>query len=322
MITISHSQALRTVSSLLGLCLATQVALGAVPKQKTPPLQPITRDRAEVAAVLAQAPTPTAADAAKPMTIVLVADIKDHLADVRAHHYPLWQERWARLLGGSGAWGQGPVKLYGEAANEPAGAPGVPGVRVIKAEQWPSPQQFEVADVVVVFCYIKWDASRLEELRRYLDRDKGFVAIHSAVWTKPAPSAAVGAITGVGGFRFYRHGVVKLRVDRAEHPICVGLPREIELRDETYWPVTPDPEVPGFTVLASSPEQTKPGEEPTTPQPIFWVSQPNAGRVFGSVLGHFTWTFDDPYFRLLLLRGIAWAAGASPYRFDSLVNVP
>jgi hypothetical protein len=43
------------------------------------------------------------------------------------------------------------------------------------------------------------------------------------------------------------------------------------------------------------------------------------GRVFGCVPGHYTWTFDDPYFRLLLLRGMAWAAGESPYRFDSLV---
>src|SRR5690606_6796201 len=27
----------------------------------------------------------------------------------------------------------------------------------------------------------------------------------------------------------------------------------------------------------------------------------------------------DPYFRIMLLRGMAWAAGESPYRFDPLV---
>ncbi len=37
------------------------------------------------------------------------------------------------------------------------------------------------------------------------------------------------------------------------------------------------------------------------------------------ILGHYTWTFDDPYFRILLLRGMAWAAGESPYRFERLV---
>jgi type 1 glutamine amidotransferase len=52
---------------------------------------------------------------------------------------------------------------------------------------------------------------------------------------------------------------------------------------------------------------------------MFWTHQPGPGRVFGCVLGHYTWTFDDPYFRVLVLRGIAWAAGESPYRFDPLV---
>jgi type 1 glutamine amidotransferase len=36
-------------------------------------------------------------------------------------------------------------------------------------------------------------------------------------------------------------------------------------------------------------------------------------------LGHFDWTFDDPFFRTIVLRGIAWAAGESPYRFDPLI---
>ena len=38
-----------------------------------------------------------------------------------------------------------------------------------------------------------------------------------------------------------------------------------------------------------------------------------------TTLGHFDWTFDDPFFRTILLRGIAWAAGESPYRFDPLI---
>ena len=32
------------------------------------------------------------------------------------------------------------------------------------------------------------------------------------------------------------------------------------------------------------------------------------GRVFVSILGHYTWTFDDPLFRVLILRGICWSA--------------
>ena len=52
-------------------------------------------------------------------------------------------------------------------------------------------------------------------------------------------------------------------------------------------------------------------------------SVPNAkqqGRVFVSILGHYSWTFDDPYFRLLVLRGMAWSAGENTYRFDALAT--
>lgn len=304
----------------LGLC--THLAPAADPKQKGTPLQPIVRDRAEVAAVLAKAPRPTPAELNRPLTIVLVADAKDHLADIRAHHYPLWQERWARLLGGSAAWGQGPVSLYPENQAPVIDAPGAPGVRVLKAQQWPSPEQFAAANVVVAFCYIAWTPARLAELQQYLARGGGYVAIHSATWTKPKASAEVAAVVGVGGFQFFRHGVIRLRIDRPEHPICVGLPAEIEVRDETYWPPTPDPTLAGFTVLASSPERLTPKDEAVKNQPIYWAAQPGAGRLFGCIPGHFTWSFDDPYSRLLLLRGIAWAGGTSPYRLDPLATAP
>jgi type 1 glutamine amidotransferase len=59
-------------------------------------------------------------------------------------------------------------------------------------------------------------------------------------------------------------------------------------------------------------------EDQLAPQPLFWTYTSERGRAFGCVPGHFTWTFDDPWFRLLLLRGIAWAAGESPGRLDAL----
>jgi hypothetical protein len=39
----------------------------------------------------------------------------------------------------------------------------------------------------------------------------------------------------------------------------------------------------------------------------------------GDILGHYSWTFDDPLFRILLLRGIAWTAGESVNRFNPLI---
>jgi len=210
------------------------------------------------------------------------------------------------------------VNLHGATNSTPAETPGAPGVKILKAQGWPSQEQFGAADVVVALCYLNWDEQRLEQVRKYLKRGKGLVVIHAATWTKPKPSAEVGSLLGVGGFEKYRHGLVKLQIEKPDHPICVGLPREIELDDETYWPATPEPTAPDFTVLATSPEQTD-SAGTTQPQVMFWTCKPGAGRVFGCVLGHFTWTFDDPYMRLLLLRGIAWAGGKNPYRFDPLV---
>lgn len=222
----------------------------------------------------------------QPLTVLLLADKKDH--GPGAHDYPVLQENWARLLGGAS------------------------GVKVLAAQQWPTEEQFRAADVIAAYCYLKWDTQRIEQVRNYLARGKGLALIHSATWTKPKPSADVASVTGVGGFQRWRHGVIKLRIEKPDHPICVGLPREMEMDDESYWPPTPEPVASGYTVLAVS-------QEESGPQPMFWTFEPGRGRVFGCVPGHFTRTFDDAYFRILLLRGIAWAGRTNPYRFDPLV---
>ena len=50
------------------------------------------------------------------------------------------------------------------------------------------------------------------------------------------------------------------------------------------------------------------GNEDAKPQPLFWSLEQGKGRVFVSIPGHYSWSFDDPLFRVLLLRGIAWTA--------------
>ena len=66
------------------------------------------------------------------------------------------------------------------------------------------------------------------------------------------------------------------------------------------------------TLLASSVEQG-------AAQPQVWIYEKDAGRVFVSIPGHYSWTFDDPIFRTLLLRGIAWTAKEPVDRFNELV---
>ena len=44
-----------------------------------------------------------------------------------------------------------------------------------------------------------------------------------------------------------------------------------------------------------------------------------AGQKSAAIPGHYSWTFDDPLFRVLLLRGIAWTAREPVDRFNDLV---
>ena len=111
----------------------------------------------------------------------------------------------------------------------------------------------------------------------------------------------------------FRHGGLEMTFRDREHPITRGFPEKLSFVDETYWKLTGD--VSRLHLLADAPEEDK-------PQPLMWtVEHKNGGRAFVSVPGHYTWTFDDPLFRLLLLRGIAWAAHEDVARLENLATI-
>jgi type 1 glutamine amidotransferase len=94
-----------------------------------------------------------------------------------------------------------------------------------------------------------------------------------------------------------------------DHPVRRNLDR-LSLVDESYWNLAGDPTQ--ILTLADSLEEGQ-------PRPQVWVSELGKGRVFVSIPGHYSWSFDDPLFRLLLLRGIAWTARESVDRWNDLV---
>ncbi len=295
------------------IILTILLACDQVFSAEKPPV-PGPRSRAEIEAVLDEAAITRPGGGLRHLNIVLVADKKDH--GENEHDYPLWQTRWKTLMGG----GKGPVNLYAPADSNSQEYKGAENVAVTTAEVWPSKEQMASTDIIVAFCYINWDDEKLKQLADYLERGGGFVPIHSATWTKPGPSRKVADLTGCGGFTLYRHGPLKVKITAKGDPICLGLPETIEFFDESYWPVTPDPNE-RMKVVAVSEERFSRTSGEKSPQPMFWTYRYGKGRVFGCVPGHCTWTFDDPYFRLLLLRGIGWSAGQWPYRFDSLATL-
>ncbi|QDU89697.1 Trehalose utilization [Pirellulimonas nuda] len=247
---------------------------------------PAARPPADVRALLAGSDDAPQRDA--PLKLLLVAGVKDH--GPGEHDYPAWQKVWARLLAKA------------------------PRTEVSTAWEFPLPEEADAADVMVFYQKGDWNDRRAALIDAFLARGGGLAIIHYAVnGNQAAPEFAkrIGLASETGKIG-YRHGPLDIDFGPgAGHPIARNLNR-VAWHDETYWRLSGDPR--SINLLGTSIEE---GE--STPQ--FWTTQQGPGRVFVSVPGHYMWTFDDPAFRLLLMRGIAWAGGRNVDRFNDLVTL-
>lgn len=252
---------------------------------ESPLTAPPLRTQADVSAALKGAtPLP---ENLKPLTIVLVDGPKDH--GPGEHDYPAWRTVWEELL---------------SVADD---------VTVQTAHEFPDDSQLAAADVLIFFQKGSFDGKRPEKLDAYLARGGGAVYIHWAVNGNDQVqefSRRIG-LASWGGRIAFRHGPLTLDIHNSHHPIVRNF-EQLKLYDESYWKLTGSPD--DITLLASSREDGM-----ATPQ--MWVTEQHRGRVFVSIPGHYSWTFDDPLFRILLLRGIAWTAHQPVDRFNSLVPI-
>jgi type 1 glutamine amidotransferase len=224
----------------------------------------------------------------EPLRIVLIDGPKDH--GKGEHDYPAWKEVWSRLLA--------------EADR----------THVDTAREFPSAEQIEAADVLVFYQRGSWDATRAEAIDPFLARGGGLVYIHWAVDGRgqEAEMARRIGMSALGGQIGYRHGELDIDFSPgADHPILRNFDR-VRWIDESYWRLTGDPQ--HIDLLGTSVEEGQ-------PHPQFWTFERGRGRVFVSIVGHYMWTFDDPLFRTVLLRGIAWAGGRNVDRFNKLVTL-
>jgi putative heme-binding domain-containing protein len=223
----------------------------------------------------------------KHLNVLLVSGPKDHGPD--EHDYPLWQTRWAKLLS--------------LAEN----------VSVSTASGFPSTEALQHADVVVFYSNNPgWSKSAAQQLEAFQKRGGGLVYVHFAVDGHNAVrelSDRIG-LAWRGGASKFRHGPLNLSLD-SKHPITKGF-SELQLYDESYWDLEGDPST--ISALAT-------GIEAGQPRPLMWTRENGAGRVFVSIPGHYTWTFDDPAFRLILLRAICWTAHQPVERLSELATI-
>jgi putative heme-binding domain-containing protein len=251
--------------------------------------EPPQRTKAEVNAAL-RAPNPEAQDT-KPesLSIVLVASKQDH--GPGEHDYPAWQKKWNALLGSG------------------------PGVTVSNAWQWPTSEQFQSAKVIVFYNWNHdWSTERYAQLDEYLARSGGIVVLHSATIADKEPEQLAErlGLAAQPQQTKYLHCPFDLAITaQPNHPLAQGLPRVLPFLDEPYWPMIGDAGI--VEVLATAEQEGK-------AWPMMWTFQKGKGRVFASILGHYSWTHDDPMFRILVLRGVAWAARTDVRRLEKMAT--
>ena len=207
---------------------------------------------------------------------------------------------------------------------------GTPRVTVENAEHFPSKSQWEKADLVVFYLQMKpMKPAQFDMMDAYLKRGGGMVAIHAAFIQGPVGGEVSKRFGLAWDRRKTQWGVLPIpaKIDSSRsHGIFDGFAQELNLVDEHYWALGGKTEE--ITLLATAqagPDKASKGP-PKSEQldgrqwPLFWTKEVGKGRVFGSVPGHNLFTFNDPYFRIVLLRGMAWAMDESFDPFKPLVT--
>lgn len=144
------------------------------------------------------------------------------------------------------------------------------------------------------------DAKLHEAMQRFGERAQGIVVLHHGLLAFADWPGWVD-VCGVrrGDVFSYHHGqAVPVEIADLEHPITRGL-EPFDIIDETY--VLADA-APGSRVLLTT-------AHPRSIHTLAWTRQYKQARVFCLALGHDALAWQNPSFRTVLERGIAWAAG-------------
>jgi len=235
---------------------------------------------------------------------VLVAGKKDH--GKGEHDYPAWQKSWEPMM----------ARL--------------PEMHLATAFSRPEQKLWDSADLMVFYCWGPqfWDDDSYKQLDAYLARGGGLVIMHSAVICEKEPQKLADRIgmAWTPPLTKYRHGPHE--VTFVEDPITAGL-KQAHFVDEDYWPIvakaaggvkvlatTPDDGGQWPTVWTFTPAVAKLDAGKTAPTDSLITAASTRGpRVFCTTLFHYNWTVDDPLARIVLLRGMAWAAHEPLDRF-------
>ena len=212
--------------------------------------------------------------------------------------------------------------------------PQVPRVTVIPSMYFPKKDLWEKADLVVFYLWPRGAGWNYDLIDAYQKRGGGLIVIHMALMQGSGEQLS----KCIGLAWDHRQGATKWGVlptpvtltDAARaSPLFERFPERFHLAEEFYWHLRGDPA--GITPLVTAPAgpaiANKPLPGPPRPEdldgkawPVMWTKEVGKGRVFVSGAGHNYFTFNDPYFRIILLRAMAWTMHESFDPFKPLVT--
>lgn len=292
----------RTCPSVLLPLLLAGPTFGQFPWQK-----PVNRDPAEVARIVGHIET---REPSRDLNIVWVWGI-DKLHEKETHEYAWVMDRYVNTL-----------------------LPQVPRVTVVPSMYFPKKELWEKADLVVLYLWPRREGWDYDLIDAYQKRGGGLIFIHMALMQGSGEelSKRIGLAWDLrkDGTKW---GVlptpVMLTGAAGESPIFERFPRQFDLAEEIYWDLKGD--AAGVTTLVTAPAgpaiANKPLDGPPRIDdldgrkwPVMWTTEVGGGRVFVTVSGHNYFTFNDPYFRIILLRAMAWTMRESFDPFKPLVT--
>jgi hypothetical protein len=215
--------------------------------------------------------------------------------------------------------------------------PEVPRVTAESAMYFPTKEQWEKADLVVFYYQQRepWRLQQYELVDAYQKRGGGLMFLHlgllEASDAGDGLAKRIGLSYGIGNSAngSSKWGVLPTPLQLSEagtkSPILEGFPRDVDLVDELYWNLNGDAkDVTTIMTSQAGPQNGSTGSPKAAELdgknwPVMWTTEVAKGRVFATVLGHNYFTFNDPYFRIIVLRAMAWTMHESFEPFKPLV---
>lgn len=152
------------------------------------------------------------------------------------------------------------------------------------------------------------NTSQQAAFRRFIQKGRGFVGIHSATDTE-YNWQWYGRLVGTYFLNHPRPQRASINVTNSTHISTRNLPNRWTRLDEWY-NFRSDP-TPNVNVLAKLDESTYSGGRMGKNHPISWYHVYDGGRAWYTGMGHTSESYSEPLFLQHILGGIKWAAGST-----------